>query len=437
MEITRRTLLGLTGAGAATGLLAGCSGQLPELDTTAAGFGSGGSGTISVWTRSAVQTGMAGVVDAFHRAQDRIRVELTPVLDVQYVTKLATAIRGGAPPDLVDVDDINSSLFIYRDAFTDLTDLVADLDYRPRLSPGHLNLATQGKRVFGLPFLADNSVLWINTDLLERAKVDVDEATRDYDGLLDAVERVAGLGGGVRGWSFPGNGAGALGFTVQPFVWAAKTDMFRGAIGKQTPHVADNPALKRMLTFFRTMWTKEWVTPSSFSDQATAWGAEFLAGKVGIFPSNYFTVVSAAKKGFTDRLAAILIPGPDGGRSFFDGGDNLCIPRGAKNASAAWEFARFALDLPQQQKLPANGYTPVRADANTAGFAKQYPFATPPLKQLDVGFAPKTLGYNLIYNQPGGPFLKMFRQAVFGAGVNAALDTGEAEYARVLKAVQA
>lgn len=437
MEITRRALLGLSGAGAATGLLAGCAGQLPEPDTSRAGFGSGASGTIAVWTRSAVQTGMAGVVEAFHRAQDRIRVELTPVLDVQYVTKLATSIRGGAPPDLVDVDDINSSLFIFRDAFTDLTDLVADLPYRERLSPGHLALATQGRRVYGLPFLADNSLLWINTDLFERAKVDVDTATRDYDGLLDAAERVAGLGGDARGWSFPGNGPGALGFTVQPFVWAAKTDLFRGPIGRQTPHIADNSALKRMLTLFRTMWRKDLVTPSSFSDQATAWGTEFLAGKVGVFPSNYFTVVSAAKKGFTDRLATVLIPGPDGGRSFFDGGDNLCIPRGARNASAAWEFARFALELQQQQRLPANGYTPVRADANTDAFAKRYPFATAPLKQLDVGFAPKTLGYNLIYNQPGGPFLKMFRQAVFGAGVDAALDTGEAEYARVLKAVQA
>ena len=132
-----------------------------------------------------------------------------------------------------------------------------------------------------------------------------------------------------------------------------------------------------------------------------------------------------------------MIPGPDGGRSFFDGGDNLCIPRGARNASAAWEFARFALDLAQQQKLPASGYTPVRADANTAAFAKRYPFATPPLKQLTSGYAPKTLGYNLIYNQPGGPFLTMFRQAVFGAGVQPALEKGEADYARVLKAVQA
>jgi multiple sugar transport system substrate-binding protein len=94
---------------------------LPEPDVQAAGFGQDATGTVQVWCRAATQTGLTDLVKKFNASQGRLTVELTPVLDAQYVTKLATAIRGRAVPDLVDIDDINSMLFIYRDAFTDRT----------------------------------------------------------------------------------------------------------------------------------------------------------------------------------------------------------------------------------------------------------------------------------------------------------------------------
>ena len=139
-----------------------------------------------MWCRSATQTGLTSLVDRFNASQDNLTVELTPVLDEQYVTKLATAIRGRAVPDLVDIDDINSMLFIYRDAFTDLSKPLAELDFADRLSPGHLRLATRNGRQYGIPYLADNSLLWCNTELFDRAGVDVDESTKTFDGLTPA-----------------------------------------------------------------------------------------------------------------------------------------------------------------------------------------------------------------------------------------------------------
>src|ERR671920_2156594 len=121
---------------------------------------------------SAALSGVQVAVDRFHKSQSRIHVELTPVLDGQYVTKLATAIRGRDVPDLVDIDDINSMLFIYRDAFTDLTPLIEQLPFRDAISPGHLRLATRDDRTYGVPYLADTSVLFYNLDLFDRAGVD-------------------------------------------------------------------------------------------------------------------------------------------------------------------------------------------------------------------------------------------------------------------------
>ena len=90
------------------------------------------------------------------------------IQDTQAVTELATAIRGHAAPDLVDLNDIYMPIFTQLDAFVNLTSVVRKLPYFRALSPGHLTLATYGKRIYGIPYLADLSVLWINKTLFKR-----------------------------------------------------------------------------------------------------------------------------------------------------------------------------------------------------------------------------------------------------------------------------
>ncbi|SDD54903.1 extracellular solute-binding protein [Auraticoccus monumenti] len=437
-SLSRRRLLALAGGVGLGGLgLSGCSSVLPAPDTAAPGFGEGATGTVRVWCRAATQEGLTSLVEAFNASQDRLTVELTPVLDAQYVTKLATAIRGREVPDLVDIDDINSMLFIYRDAFTDLTDLVAALPYADELSPGHLGLATREGRVYGAPYLADNSLLWFNLDLCEAAGVDPDVAVQGFDQLLDAARALRGLGPDTYAWSFPGNSPGALGFVVQPMVWAAETDFITGEVGVQRGAIEGNEAVRAMLELHRTMWTEDLVAPTSFADDASRWGSDFRGGRIGIFPTNYSVAVSSAEGDFAERITSRLLPGPDGGGAFFDGGDNMCIPRGARNASGAWEFVRFALDLPQQFALPAGGYTPVRADVADERFRETYPHASVPLDDIEAGYAPTTLAYNLIYNQPDGPWLKMFRRAVFDGDLDGAIAEGQEGWDAILSQAQA
>ncbi|GAB2553095.1 extracellular solute-binding protein [Kribbella endophytica] len=432
--LTRRRFLGTAAALAG---ISGCSSVLPEPDVAAPGFGTGATGTVKVWCRAATQTGLTSLVEKFNASQDRLRVELTPVLDAQYVTKLATAIRGRGVPDLVDIDDINSMLFIYRDAFTDLTEALQALDFRAKLSPGHLRLATRAGRAYGVPYLADNSMFWFNTELCDRADVDPDQAITSYDELLAAARRLRKLGDDIYAWSFPANSPGALGFVVQPMIWAADTDLIRGEVGQQEGNIVGNSVVQRMLELHRQLWVDGLVPRANFSDDASRWGSDFRAGVVGIFPSNYSVVVSGSDPAFHAKVTPRLLSGPDGGSAFFDGGDNMCIPRGAENASGAWEFVRFALDLPQQTDLPAGGYTPVRSDVATPEFAKKFPLATLPLKRIEEGYAPTTLSYNLLYNQPDGPWLQMFRRAVFDGELEAAMSEAQESYDRILAQGQA
>jgi multiple sugar transport system substrate-binding protein len=437
MGLRRRDVLQIAALAGLIPALDACgAGLLAEPDVARAGFGTDAHGTVTMWCRAATVAGVQVVVDRFHKAQDKIHIDLTPVPDGQYVTKLATAIRGRRVPDIVDIDDINSMLFIYRDVFTDLTPLIAALPYKGALSPGHLNLATRGGRQFGVPYLADNSVLWYNTELLQKAGVDPATATTTLDGLLDAVRKVRKLGDDTYGWSIAGNSAGILGFVVQPHIWATGADQISGTIGSQRGDVTGNEALRATLEFYRALWQDDLMSRAALADSGTTWGSDFRAGKVGFIPSNYAAVVVAADAATRARTGVALLCGPTGGTAFFDGGDNLCIPRGATNASGAWQFAKFALDLPQQQLLPEGGYTPVRSDVATPEFRQKYPLNLAPLEHLDKGYAPVTLAYNLLYNQADSPWIGMFRKAVFDGDLTGALRDGQQAFDRILRQAQ-
>jgi multiple sugar transport system substrate-binding protein len=432
MELRRRDFLALLGVAGLSAALPGCASTLPEPDVNASGFGEGATGTVRVWCRGATQAGVQVAVDRFHQSQDRIQVELTPVLDSQYVTKLATAIRGREVPDLVDIDDINSMLFIYRDSFTDLTPLIEALPYQGALSPGHLRLATRNERIYGIPYLADNSVLFYNTDLFEQAGIDPVQAVTNFDGILEAAQAIRELGGDTYGWSIAGNSPGILGFVVQPHIWATGTDQIAGEVGSQSGNIVGNEPLRRTLELYRTMWEEDLLPQANFADSGATWGADFRAGQIGMLPANYAVAVLSADEQAQERTGVALLAGPDGSSAFFDGGDNMCIPRGAQNASAAWEFAKFATALEQQYQLPQGGYTPVRSDVLSDEYLADYPLNAAPLQQIERGYAPVTLAYNLLYNQADSPFIAMFRRAVFDGDLDGALAEGQAAYDRIL-----
>jgi multiple sugar transport system substrate-binding protein len=63
--------------------------------------------------------------------------------------------------------------------------------------------------------------------------------------------------------------------------------------------------------------------------------------------------------------------------------------------------------------------------------------ATLPLQRISEGYAPTTLSYNLLYNQPDGPWLQMFRRAVFDGELEAAMTEAQKSFDRILSQGQA
>jgi multiple sugar transport system substrate-binding protein len=419
-------------------VLTACAGAgvLPSPDISGAGFGAHASGTVRLWVRAATQAASVPIVESFNKTHPGLKVDLTAIPDTQYVTKLATAIRGRSVPDVVDIDDINSTLLAYHDALTDITTLAKKLPYLDKLSPAHLNLATYRGRIYAVPFAADISALYYNKKLFKQAGLDPAKPPRTLDEVLTDARAITKLGHGVKGFSFGGDSPGIMGFTGLPSMWASKNYLFHGELGSQTAHISDNPALRKLLQFYRDIWAQGLSQPNSHTETGATWGKDFLAGTVGIWPGNEGVLIAGMTPAFAKNVGVVALPGALRGSSVFAGGDNIAIPRGAKNASGAWEYIQYAQQLSQQATMPQSGFTPVRIDIATPSFAKKYPRTAVILDALRTGYAEKTLAYNTAVNQVSGPWFSMFTSAVFGGDVAGAIRKGQSGFARALNQAQ-
>jgi len=412
--------------------LAGCASASAPVNVAAPGFGDDATGTVVFWARSDTITAATPLVKEFNATHPHLQVVMDSIQDTQAVTELATAIRGHAAPDLVDLNDIYMPIFTQLDAFVSLTSAIAALPYAKDLSPGHLALATYANRIYGVPYLADLSVLWINKTLFKRAGLNPADPPRTFAEILTDARKINSLGHGISGFSFAGDCSGCLGFTALPDIWAAGSNVIRGPVDHQTADVLGNAAVSSLLAFYRTIWSEHLAPQSDLTDTGATWGLDFAAGTVGIFPGGYGTVINEVPAAKRSQFEDVPLPGPTGGYATFDGGDDLAIPTGAKNASGAWEFMKWVLAIKQQDQLPPFGYTPVRSDALTPAFERANPLDVVALRALAHGVAPATTAYNSIFNQAGGPWLTMFDTAVFNNQIKAAMATGQNGFDQLL-----
>jgi multiple sugar transport system substrate-binding protein len=399
-------------------------------------FGLNATGVVNFWARQATDGPAKALVAKFNSTHKglTIKLHLTPPNDD--TSQLATAIRAGSVPDVVGLNDIDVPSFARQGALMDITKYVNALPYKSALSPGHLKLATANGKYFGVPYLADLSVLWYNKTLFKQAGLDPNSPPTNYAQIVSDAEKINKLGHGISGFSFAGDCQGCLGFTMLPSLWAAGQHMLNGPLGQQTANVANDAPLKEMLTDYQIMWSKHLVPPADQTQNGLTWGKDFEAGKIGILPGDYGFATAFTTPAQKAEFADAPLPGVDGGYSTFDGGDDFVIPAGAPNASGAWEFIKWALEPAQQDEYPTEGDTPVRTDVLTPSFAAKFPYDAVALKALAKGSVEFTLAYDAVYNEPGSPWFKMFEEAVYSGNVSTAITQGQTNIQATLSSVK-
>jgi multiple sugar transport system substrate-binding protein len=423
--------------GAVAVLSAACGGSSGSATASSKNFGVGATGTVHFWARQATDGPAKALVAGFNATHKNLKVvlHLTPPNDD--TSQLATAIRAGSVPDVVGLNDIDVPAFARENALMDITKYVNALTYKSSLSPGHLQLATNAGKYYGVPYLADLSVLWYNKTLFKEAGLNPDVAPSSYAEIVTDAEKINALGHGISGFSFAGNCQGCLGFTMLPSLWAAGQHLITGPLGSQKANVTGDGPLKTMLAAYQTIWAKHLAPAADQTQNGLTWGKDFEAGKVGILPGDYGFAAAFTTPAQHAEFADAPLPAVNGGGfSTFDGGDDFVIPAGAPNASGAWEFIQWALQSHQQASYPSQGMTPIRSDVLTPSFATTNPYDAVALQALAKGSVEYTLAYDAVFNEPGSPWFKMFEEAVYSGNVNAGIQQGQAGVQSTLDTVK-
>lgn len=367
--------------------------------------------TFSLWVRSDGSTFMPKVVAAFNASQREHKAELQIVPVNELVQKYAVAAAGGTAPDALALDLIYTPAFAAAGQLKDLTDLARALPYFDQLSKAHVTTGTYEHRIYGLPFSGDASILVWNKALFRQAGLDPDKAPTNWAEIRADAEKITALGQGNKGYYFSGNCGGCYIFTFMPLIWASGGDIFADG-GKRA--TLETPQMRDAISFYRGLVKDGLVPTGAQTDTGANFFAAFATGKVGIAPAGSFAIGALNTQHPNLDYGVTYLPGKDGGRSSFAGGDNLVVSQDTKKIAGIKAFLTFAYSLAGQTLLARNGSLPVRGDlAEQAlnGLDDRYLIAADAMAK---GRTPYTPVFNDLINSANGPWNTMLNAAVFG-----------------------
>ncbi|MEU7848889.1 extracellular solute-binding protein [Micromonospora parva] len=364
-HLSRRTLLGLAGAGAGAYLLSACGDDEPS-DPNA-------PQTINWWHIQNTEPMLpvwAALASEYKAAHPNVTLDIQPLENEAFKAKLTTATQAGDPPDLfqswgggVLKQQVDAGLV------KDITD-----DVKPwigGLLPAALEPYTIDGKIYGVPFDIGMVGFWYNKDLFTRAGITAAPTT--WAGLLDAVRKLktAGitpiaLAGKDKWpahyyWSYLVMRIGGVG-ALQKAVDDKNFD--------SPDFVAAGDRLKELVDlqpFQKGFLGAAYGTPDG---QAAAMGNGGAAMELmGQWAPAVQASSSTSKKGLGDKVGFFPFPAVDGGKGamteVFGGGNGFAIGKDAPAATA--DFLKFLLSADNQRKSAQTGAVlPTVREAATA-----------------------------------------------------------------------
>ncbi|WP_330292646.1 ABC transporter substrate-binding protein [Streptomyces sp. NBC_00576] len=403
---------------AAVGLVTACGSGDGGSDGGGGGGGGGAAGatgtddgaTLTMWTRAATRPQSEALVKAYN-AGHKNQIELTVIPTDDYQAKVGAAAGSKDLPDLFASDVVFVPNYTSSGLFADLTERIDGLPFAESLAQSHIKAGTYEDRKYVVPHTLDLSVLFYNKDLYRQAKLDPEKPPTTLAEWDQQARAVDALGGGVNGTFFGGNCGGCGVFTWWPSIWAAGEDVLNA---DGTEATLDSATAKKVYDTYRGWVDDDIVAPGARDETGATWTGVFPKGKVGVMPMPSTTLGLMPKD---LDLGVAPIPGPDGGKSTFVGGDAIGISATSKSADQAWNFLAWSLgDQAQVDVVAAHKDVVARTDLASNKYSKADPRLVAINQLVADGRTPYALKFGQTFNDPNGPWLSLMRDAAFGDG---------------------
>ena len=364
---------------------------------------------LTLWSRAATEVTTQALVDAYNETHEN-EVTLTIIPTDDFVTKVGGAATGGGLPDMLSADIVFVPNWTSQGLFTDITDRIDGLPMAADIAQSHIDAGTWEGKKYVLPHTMDLSVMMWNKELYELAGLDPEAGPTTLEEFAEharAVDAVAPEGSA--GTFFGGNCGGCLVFTWWPSIWAAGADVMNA---DGTEALLDGPEATAVLDIYRGLVQDGIILDGAPEETGATWVAPFTEGRVGVMP-----MPSTLLGTLPENTGVIAIPGPDGGGSTFVGGDGIGISKDSKKADAAWNFLSWTMsDEAQLEVLAKNGNVVARTDLADNEYSSADPRVLAINQVAGEGVTPLAKNFNAAFNNPGSPWITLFRNYVFGDG---------------------
>ncbi len=290
------------------------------------------------------------VIEAFHAAQDDIRIEVQHAPWGSYFDRILTQMAGGTAPDVMFLNNIPS--YAARGVLAPLNDLIERDGFDTEAyHPGLLAIFSYEGEVYGFARDNDTNVLYFNKDLFDAAGVAYPSDDWQWDDIRAAALELTVRDERGRATQF---GLALEKNRYPQWVYQNGGNVFDDPL-QPTEFMMDAPEAVTAIQFIADMILEDGSVPSFDAMAQLGSTTElFSTGRVAMVMTNAARIPTFMDADFAWDVAP-LPAGPDGIRANTLGGAGYVMSATSEHPEAAWTFLKFLAGTEGQSIFASTG----------------------------------------------------------------------------------
>jgi multiple sugar transport system substrate-binding protein len=317
--------------------------------------------TVSNWADWSEQRLEDAYVHTFSRAHPGVSVTMEAVTNgPEYRDRILTSIAAGAPPDVVQLDNIDIPAFVNAGVLVDLAPYLERVGLSfSRFEPRVLAIFRRGAALYAIPKDFTPMVIAYNKDLFDQAGVPYPSPDWTWEEFVAAAKRLTrdrDGNGTVDQWGF---WLDRRDFVWIPSIWSLGGDVLCSD-GRSASGCLDSPNSIWAFRAFTGLATIDSVTPRFFGLRRSMGDQmrEFASGRLAMMPAGHFWLPQL--RPYVERFALRVGFAPFPHRVGFPAAtvlyaSGLAVPRNVRHKRLSVELAAFMADSLAQATRAAGG----------------------------------------------------------------------------------